>query len=160
MPLVDTAPSLPHVARAPGSLAARAIHAVPARWARWTGRGLSAVAVLFLLLDAAMKLFRVPAAVEATARLGYPASVLRGLGVLELACLAVYLLPPTSALGAVLWTGYLGGAVASHLRAGDPLASHVLFPVYVAALLWGGLWLRAPRLRAALPLRPGRPDAP
>jgi hypothetical protein len=72
---------------------------------------------------------------------------------LQLACLVLYLVPRTSVLGAVLWTGYLGGAVATHVRVGNPLLSHTLFPIYVAALLWGGLWLRDQRVRSVLPLR-------
>ncbi len=89
-------------------------------------------------------------AIEGTTRLGYPAHVVRGLGVVEVACLALYLFPRTAPLGAVLWTGYLGGAIATHVRIGSPLFSHVLFPIYVAAMLWGGLWLRDPRVRALL----------
>ena len=76
-----------------------------------------------------------------------------GLGLLQLALLALYLAPRTSILGAVLWTGYLGGAVATHVRVGSPLATHILFPIYVAALLWLGLWLRDARVRALVPLR-------
>src|SRR5205823_2168452 len=86
-------------------------------------------------------------------QLGYPASVVFGLGVLQLACLVVYLVPRTSVLGAVLWTGYLGGAVATHVRVGNPLFSHTLFPIYVATFLWAGLWLRDERLRCVLPMR-------
>ena len=76
------------------------------------------------------------------------------LGIVQLVCLAFYLVPRTAVLGAVLWTGYLGGAVATHVRIGHPLFSHVLFPVYVAVLLWVGLWLRDERLRTVLPVRP------
>ena len=114
----------------------------------WIGRVLTAVAVLFLLFDASMKVLRVPAAVEGTAELGYPASVLLPLGAIQLICLALYLIPRTAVLGAILWTGYLGGAVATHVRLEHPLVSHVLFPIYVALLLWGGLYLRDRRLRA------------
>jgi hypothetical protein len=123
------------------------------RRALWSGRILSGVAVLFLLFDATMKVLRLPVAVQGTKQLGYPENVVLWLGVLQLVCLVVYLVPRTSVLGAVLWTGYLGGAVATHVRVGDPLFSHVLFPVYVAALLWAGLWLRDARLRAVLPVR-------
>jgi hypothetical protein len=119
----------------------------------WAGRIMSAAAALFLLFDATVKVLQLPLAVEATAQLGYPASVIFGLGLLQLACLVVYLVPRTSVLGAVLWTGYLGGAVATHVRVGNPLFSNVLFPIYIAALLWGGLWLRDERLRAVLPVR-------
>jgi hypothetical protein len=131
-------------------------HSVPAtgaQKARRAGYVLSGLAVLFLLFDAAMKVLQVPMALQGTIQLGYPTSVVLPLGIVQLICLAVYLFPRTSVLGAVLWTGYLGGAIATHVRVGDPLFSHVLFPVYVAALLWGGLWLREPHLREVLPVR-------
>jgi hypothetical protein len=118
------------------------------RRARWAGRVISGLAVAFLAFDAAIKLLGMPPALEATARLGYPASTVLTLGLLEAVCLALYLVPRTALLGALLWTGYLGGAVATHVRVGNPLASHVLFPIYIAALLWAGLWLRDTRLRA------------
>src|SRR5262245_19466083 len=121
--------------------------------ALWAGRVMSGFAVLFLLFDAAVKVLQLPMAVEATTQLGYCANVLPWLGLIELACLAVYLVPRTAVLGAVLWTGYLGGAVATHVRVGNPLLSQALFPVYVALLLWGGLWLRDEGLRAVLPFR-------
>ena len=123
------------------------------RRALWGGWAMSGFAVLFLLFDATVKVLQLPMAAEATAQLGYSASVLLWLGLLELACLGVYLVPRTAVLGAVLWTGYLGGAVATHVRVGNPLLGYVLFPVYVALFLWGGLWLRDERLRAVLPLR-------
>lgn len=115
-----------------------------------TGRVLSGLAVLFLAFDAAMKLFTVPQAVEGTAQLGYPVHVLFGLGVLQLVCLIVYLIPRTAILGAVLWTGYLGGAIATHVRVENPLFTHILFPIYVAAFLWGGLYLRDRRVHALI----------
>jgi hypothetical protein len=118
----------------------------------WTGRTLTALAVLFLIFDATVKLLQLAPAVDATAQLGFKASVLVPLGIIEALCLAAYLVPQTSVAGAILWTGYLGGAVATQLRVGNPLVSHVLFPVYVAALLWGGLWLRRAQLRAVVPL--------
>jgi DoxX-like family len=108
---------------------------------------------LFLLFDASMKVLKLPAAVEGTTQLGYPESVIVPLGVLQLLCLALYLFPRTSVLGAILWTGYLGGAIATHVRLQNPLFTHVLFPIYVAVLLWGGLWLRDDRLRSLVPLR-------
>jgi hypothetical protein len=114
---------------------------------------LSGLAVLFLAFDATLKLLRVPEAIESTSQLGYPVSTLLTIGLIEVACLIIYLLPRTAILGAVLWTGYLGGAIATHVRVGNPLFSHTLFPIYVAALLWGGLWLREPRLSALLPFR-------
>ena len=117
------------------------------------GMAMMILALLFLAFDAALKLFVAPEAVAGTAELGWPTDVLRGLGVLELALLILYLIPRTSVFGAVLWTGYLGGAVATHVRIGNPWPSHILFPVYIALLLWGGLWLRDRRVRALLPLR-------
>ena len=113
----------------------------------WAGRILSALAVLFLLFDSVIKLMMIAPVVESFARLGYPASISRGIGLLELACIVVHLIPRTAVLGAVLLTGYLGGAVATHVRVGDPLFSHVLFPVYVGVMIWGGLYLRDDRLR-------------
>lgn len=112
-----------------------------------TGRILSTIPVLFLLLDAAIKLANIHAVAEGSARLGMPVELAPGLGVVLLACVALYVVPRTAPLGAVLLTGYLGGAVFAHLRVEDPLVSHVLFPTYVAALLWGGLYLRDERVR-------------
>jgi hypothetical protein len=124
--------------------------ATPSRKAVWAGRVVSGLAVLFLGFDTVLKLINPPFVVEASAKLGYGAGTLPVIGWIALACLVVYLIPRTAVLGAVLWTGYLGGAVATHLRVGDPLFSHILFPTYVAALLWGGLWLRDRRVRALL----------
>jgi hypothetical protein len=115
---------------------------------RKTGIILSGIAVIFLAFDAGMKLFAVPAAVDGTTQLGYPASVLTGIGIVQVVCLAAYLIPRSAVIGAVLWTGYLGGAVATHVRVGSPLFTHTLFPIYVAALLWAGLWLRDRRVDA------------
>jgi len=125
--------------------------AVTSKKAVWTGRVLSALAVLFLIFDASVKVLRSPFAVDATAQLGYPESVVVTLGLIQIACLIVYLIPNTSVLGAILWTGYLGGAVATHVRVQSPLFTHTLVPIYVAALLWLGLWLRDNRVRAVLP---------
>ena len=119
----------------------------------WTGRILSGLAIAFLLMDAGMKLAMVPMALEANAELGYPASVIFPLGLLELALLAVYVVPQTWVLGAVLWTGYLGGAIATHVRVGNTLLTHTLFPIWIALFLWGGIWLRDEKLRAVFPLR-------
>jgi hypothetical protein len=119
----------------------------------WAGRIVSAIAVLFLIFDAVVKVWKMAVAVDATAQLGYPANFVLGIGVLELVCLVLYLIPRTSILGAILMTGYLGGAIASQLRAGNPLFSNVLFPVYVGLLIWGGLYFRDTRLRALIPLR-------
>jgi hypothetical protein len=116
----------------------------------WTGRVLGGLPVAFLLFDATVKLLRLPPAITATVQLGYAPSVLVGLGLVELACILAYVVPATSVLGAVLLTGYLGGAVASHVRIGDPLLTHVLSPTYFAALIWGSLALRG-RLGGLLP---------
>lgn len=121
--------------------------------ALWTGRVLSTLAVLFLAFDCAIKLIQIPEAIEGTTQLGYPASVIFPLGILQLICLIIYVIPQTSVLGAILWTGYLGGAIATHVRLGNPLFTHILFPVYVALLLWGGLYFRNHYLRALLPFQ-------
>jgi hypothetical protein len=115
---------------------------------RRAGLALSGLAVLFLVFDTAVKLLKLAPAMEANAQLGYPASAVALIGVIELVCLATYLVPRTAVAGALLLTGYLGGAIASQLRAGNPLFSHTLFPLYVAALIWGGLLLRDRRVRA------------
>ena len=117
---------------------------------RWTGRALSGLAVLFLAFDAVFKLVVAPEAVQGTMELGYPAAVLPMLGVLQLVCLAFYLVPRTAVIGAVLWTGYLGGAIATHVRVENPLFTHTLFPIYVAVFLWGGLYLRDRRVGALI----------
>ncbi len=121
---------------------------------RWSGRVASGLGVLFLAFDGVFKLFAPPEALQATEALGWPGGMVFGIGVLQLVLLALYLMPRTSVLGALLWTGYLGGAVATHVRIGNPLFSHVLFPTYVAMLLWLGLWLRDARVRAVLPFTP------
>jgi len=120
------------------------------RKALWTGRVLSGLVVLFLIFDAVIKLLKPPFVVEATVKLGYPETVIVGLGVVLLASVIAYLVPRTAPLGAILLTGYLGGAIATHLRVGDPLFSHTLFPIYVGALIWGGLFLRDARVRSLL----------
>ena len=116
----------------------------------WAGRILSGIVVAFLLLDAAGKLLKVAPVMEGTVKLGYPESVVFPLGVLLLIGVVLYLVPKTSVLGAIYITAFLGGAVATHLRVGSPLATHVLFGVYVAAFVWGGLAFRNPRLMAVL----------
>ena len=116
------------------------------------GRVLTGLAVVFLLFDITIKLLQSPEAIKGTTELGWPASVILPLGVVQLVCLILYLIPRTAFFGAILWTGYLGGAIATHVRVGNPLFSHVLFPTYVAALIWGGLWLRDRRLRKLLPI--------
>jgi hypothetical protein len=118
----------------------------------WIGRIMSALAVLFLLFDSIVKILGLPVAVDATTELGYRVGIVGGIGILELICLLIYVVPRTATLGAVLLTGYLGGAVASQLRVGHPLFSHVLFPIYVAVFIWGGLFIRDGRLRALVAL--------
>lgn len=118
----------------------------------WAGWILTALAVLLLLFDAAIKVLQATPAVEATTQLGYAESVVLGIGLLELICLVIYVIPVTSVLGAILLTGYLGGAVATHVRAGSDLFS-IIFPVLIGLLIWGGLFWRDSRLRALTPLR-------
>jgi hypothetical protein len=118
----------------------------------WTGRVISALAILFLAFDSIIKVLNTAPAVEATTQLGYPAGLVIGLGILELACLAIYIFPRTAVLGAILLTGYLGGALATQVRASSPLFS-IIFPIIIGALIWGGLFVREKRLRALLPLR-------
>ena len=118
----------------------------------WAGRILSALPALFLLLDGIMKLVKPVPVVEATVQLGYPESVILGLGIVLIACTVIYVIPRTSILGAILLTGYLGGATATHVRVGG-LLFPILFPVVVGVLVWGGLFLRDDRLRTLIPLR-------
>jgi hypothetical protein len=119
----------------------------------WASRIMWAVAVLFMLFDTGIKVFRESHGVEGTIQLGYPDSTVQLIGIVEGACLVLCLIPRTSILGMVLMTGYLGGAVATHVRLENPLFSHVLFSVYIALLMWGSLYLREPRLQMLLPLR-------
>jgi DoxX-like family len=119
--------------------------------AMWTGRLMSGLVVLFLLLDGAMKLVPLDIVIETSAQLGLPASLARTLGILTILCTVLYAIPKTSVLGAILLTAYLGGAIATHARVGSPLFTHVLFGVYLGLLVWGGLYLRDPRLRALIP---------
>jgi DoxX-like family len=118
----------------------------------WAGRILSALPALFLLFDGAMKLVKPAFVVEATVQLGYPEGVIVPLGIVLVTCTVVYLIPQTAVLGAILLTGYLGGAVATHVRAGQG-PFEILFPVIFGAILWGGLFLRDQRLRTFIPWR-------
>jgi DoxX-like family len=118
----------------------------------WAGRIISALAILFLLFDAITKMMKVAPVLEASARLGLPAILIVDIGSLLLACVVVYAIPGTSILGAILLTGYLGGAVATHVRVGDPLFE-TLFPVIFGVLIWVGIFLRDDRLRTLIPLR-------
>ena len=125
----------------------------PSKARRRAGALMATLAILFLLVDAMGKVLRLAPYVQGTTELGYPETAVLTIGIIELACLAVYVAPPTSVLGAILLTGYLGGAVATHVRLGSPLFTHTLFPVYVALLVWGGLYFREQRLPALIPLR-------
>ena len=117
------------------------------------GYVLTALVALFLTFDTVLKVLTLAPAVQGTTDLGYPAGTVLPIGVIELVCLGLYLVPRTSVLGALLLTGYLGGAIATHVRTSSPLLSHTLFPIYVACLVWGGLYLREPRLQALVPFR-------
>jgi hypothetical protein len=119
----------------------------------WASRIVGALTILFLLVDTIVKVLRLPPAVESTVRLGYPENVVLGIGIIELVCLVAYVIPRTSILGAILLTGYLGGAVATHVRIGSPLLSHTFFPIYVGVLIWLALFLRDDGLRILLPVR-------
>lgn len=123
--------------------------------ARWTGRVLSGFVILFMLFDGAIKLVPWPVVTETMDRMGYGSSEMlaRSLGFITLVCTILYAIPPTSILGAILLTGYLGGAMASHVRIGSPLFSHTLFGLYLGLIVWGGLWLRNGGLRALIPWR-------
>lgn len=119
----------------------------------WAGIIVSALPVLFLLMDAVMKLVKPEPVVTGTVELGYDVSVIVPLGIVLLVSTILYLIPKTAVFGAVLLTAYLGGAVATHVRIGNPLFTHTLFPVYLGILLWLGLWLRDISLRALIPFR-------
>jgi hypothetical protein len=122
----------------------------PSRRAVIAGRIVTGLVALVLTFDAGIKLSLAKVAVEGSAQLGFTAHDVFVIGVIAAVCLVVYLVPRTAPLGAVLWTGYLGGAIVTHLRVHDPLLTHTLFPIYVAAMIWGGLYLRDPRVRAVV----------
>jgi hypothetical protein len=132
------------------SLAASSASADTSAALRWSGRIATTIVLLFLVFDFVIKVTASDAAVKATVEMGFAASQLLPIALIEVVCLVLYLVPRTAPLGAVLWTGYLGGAIATHLRLGNPLFTHVLFPIYVAILLWGGLYARDPRVRALI----------
>jgi len=125
--------------------------------ARWAGRVMSGLVILFLLFDGIIKLVPLAVVTETMDQLGYGAdtALARGLGVLTIACVILYAIPRTSVLGAILLTGLFGGAMATHLRVGSPVFTHLLFGFYLGLLVWGGLFLRDPRVRAIIPLRAG-----
>ncbi|MGH6641152.1 MAG: DoxX family protein [Bradyrhizobium sp.] len=123
--------------------------------ARWTGRVLSGLVIVFLLFDGAIKLVPWPIVTETMDKMGYGSSetMARSLGIITIVCTLLYSVPPTSILGAILLTGYLGGAMASHVRIDSPLFTHTLFGFYLGVMVWGGLWLRDPGLRNFIPFR-------
>ena len=133
-------------------LASASFPAAPARRTsktQWTSRVLTGLVLLFFTFDTSVKLFFAsPEIMEGVVKMGFAPQHLLVIGLLELACLVLYAIPRTAPLGALLFTGYLGGAIVTHLRVSDPLFSHTLFPTYVAALVWGSLYLRDPRIRA------------
>jgi DoxX-like family len=118
----------------------------------WTGRIMSVLVVLFMVMDGVMKLIKPAPVMEATARIGFPEGALTGIGIVLLGCTILYAIPHTAVLGAILLTGYLGGAVATQVRAGSP-PFETLFPVIFSVLVWGGLFLRDGRLRTLIPWR-------
>ncbi|MFB9263736.1 DoxX family protein [Bradyrhizobium erythrophlei] len=123
--------------------------------ARYLGRTLSGLVIVFLLFDGAIKLVPWPIVNETMDKMGYGSSdtLARSLGLITIVCTLLYSVPPTSILGAILLTGYLGGAIASHVRIGSPLFTHTLFGLYLGLMLWGGLYLRDGSLRSLIPFR-------
>ncbi len=139
-----TAEPIMQTATQPGSLSKKAL---------WTGRIFSGLVTAFLLFDAIIHLLRPTPVVEAFARLHLPLSLALELGIIELVCIALYVIPRTSILGAILLTGYLGGATATQLPNSNSLFGEILFPVYVGVIVWGGIYLRDEKLRALVPRR-------
>ena len=119
----------------------------------WTGRVMSGIVILFMIFDMTIKLMRLKVVDDAMTELGYPTHLAFYIGVMELIIIVLYAIPRTAVLGAILFTGILGGAIATHLRVGDPIFSHDLFGVYLGLLAWGGLYFRDERLRSLIPLR-------
>lgn len=119
----------------------------------WAGRIISSLVILFLVFDSVIKLMQIEPVKASFAGLGYPVTIAPVIGIIEAICVVLYVIPRTAILGAVLLTGLLGGAIASHLRLGDPMFTHVLFGVYVGVLAWAALWLRDASLRSLLPWR-------
>ena len=115
------------------------------------GRALSALAILFLAFDTAIKLVEAPVVAETLGSLGYPADLGLTIGIVELVCVVLYAVPRTAVLGAILLTALFGGGIATHIRVGSPLFSHILFGVYLGLFVWGGLYLRSERLRELIP---------
>ena len=119
----------------------------------WVGRTMSTIAILFMLFDGVVHFLKFSFVTDAFNKLGVPIELAVSIGTLELICLALYVIPGTSVFGAILLTGYLGGATLAQLRIGEPLFSNALFPVYMGILIWGGLYLRDSRLRKLIPFR-------
>jgi hypothetical protein len=128
------------------------------KWMVWTGWGLSGLMIAFMLFDSLSKLALESHVVAATTQIGFPIGVIRMLGAIGLVCTLLYAIPRTAVLGAILLTAYLGGAIASKVRIEDPLFSSVLFGVYFGVLVWAGLYLRDPQLRALIPVRRKAPS--
>jgi hypothetical protein len=120
------------------------------------GRVLSGLAILFLAFDVGIKLLQLPIVGQTLIELGYAPELGLTIGIVELVCLVLYVVPRTAVLGAILWTAVFGGGIATHMRVDSPLFSHVLFGVYLGLLIWGGLYLRNSRLRELLPVVHGR----
>lgn len=132
---------------------------VPSSAMLWTGRALTGLFALFMLgASIAPKLLHLPVVDETMAQLGWPAGYGLMIGLIELTCLVLYLIPRTSLLGAVLMMGLLGGAMATHIRVGSPLFTHILFSIYLGVFMWGGLWLRDARFRSLVFARPNAPE--
>ncbi|WP_110514320.1 DoxX family protein [Herpetosiphon llansteffanensis] len=129
-----------------------ALTATSSKTSLWASRIMRGLPILFLLFDGGYKLFNPAPVAESFAALGYPDGIALSLGLLLIVCTIVYAIPRTAVLGAILLTGYLGGAIASHVRVGDPLFS-LIFPIIIGGLLWGGLYLSDQRLRAIFPVR-------
>jgi len=128
--------------------ASRSTSSRPSRKSLWTSRIITGIVASLLALDAVVKLVQAKAAVEGSAQLGFTPENAFVIGIIAAICLVLYLIPRTAPIGAILWTGYFGGAVATHLRVGNPLFTHILSGVYVATLIWLSLYLRDPRVRA------------
>jgi hypothetical protein len=124
----------------------------PSKARLYTGYTFTALAILFFLMDASMKFTTNPQVIAAQTQLGFPMRLTPGIGVLAIICTMLYAIPTTSVLGALLLTGYLGGAIALHLRVDNPLFTHTLFPIYIALFIWGGIWLRDRTLRDLFPI--------
>ena len=118
----------------------------------WTSRIMSGLVILFMLVDSIFKFIQPAEVIQATTELGYGAHHIAVIGALGFISIVLYAIPRTAVLGAILLTGYFGGAIATHFRLDNPLFSHVLFPVYLALLAWGGLWLRDERVRRMIGL--------